>query len=138
MLRRQPRATADRRPAAWQDLELLSPGAQLDLLRPGAALLLQHVRVGLRDGVGVEQGVRRITARRAACAAYATVYDEMGNVDTLRRELARHALCQPTQRELAHGEGRRQRIAFPTCRGAGEQARSVPLWQHAFARRMRH
>src|SRR6516164_773042 len=94
--------------ASRRGLEFLYPGTQLNLLRPRAARLLQDVQVGLRDGVGVEQGVRRVTGQRAACAADATVDDEMGNVDTLRRELARHALCQPAQRELAHGEGRRQ------------------------------
>jgi len=55
----------------------------------------------------------------------------MRDVDTFRRELAGHALRQPAQRELAHGERSRLRIALHARRGAGEQDRAVRARQHA-------
>ena len=65
------------------------------------------------------------------------VDDEVGDVDALRRQLARHALRQPAQRELAHRERRRLRIALDARRGAGEQDRAVPARQHAPDRLLR-
>ncbi len=72
-------------------------------------------------------------ARRADAA----VDDDMRDMDALRRQLARHRLRQPAQRELAHGERRRLRIALHAGRGAGQEHRAVPMRQHAPHRRLR-
>ena len=74
---------------------------------------------GLSDGV------------RPARAPDAAVDHDMGDMDALRVKLARHALGEPAQRELAHRERRRLRIALHTGRRAGEHDRAVPVRQHA-------
>ena len=73
-----------------------------------------------------------------ARAADAAVDDDMGDMDALRRQFARHALRQAAQREFAHGERRRLRIALDAGRGAGEQDGAVALRQHALGRLLRH
>src|SRR5256885_12814350 len=88
--------------------ELLDPGPQLDLPSPGAAVLAVQVQVVLRDLVGVEHPVRAAFARSRIARAPGdpAVDDEVRDVDTLRRELARHALREAAQRELPHRERR--------------------------------
>ena len=61
----------------------------------------------------------------AVRAAHAAVDDEVDHVDALRAQLARRALRQAAQRELAHGEGGREREALHAGRCAGEQDRAV-------------
>ena len=68
----------------------------------------------------------------------AAVDDDMRHVDALRLQLARHALREPAQRELAHRERRRLRIALDAGGGAGEQDRAVLAGQHACGRLLRH
>src|SRR5580700_4866605 len=84
--------------------ELLHPGAQLDLPRPGAARLVRHLPVGLGDGVGIEETVRVVVRILPAGTADPAVDYEMRDMHPLRRQLARHAGRQPAQRELAHRE----------------------------------
>src|SRR2546425_6797214 len=64
------------------------------------------------------------------------VDDEMRDVDTFRRQLARHALREAAQREFAHREGRRVRVALHARRGAGEENRARAARQHAPCRRL--
>src|SRR5215468_4091396 len=90
--------------------ELFDPGPQLHFPGPGAARLLQHVPVAQRDGVGIEHGVRPVGGFGPRCAADAAVDDEMRDMNALRRQLARHALRQSAERELAHRERRGLRI----------------------------
>ncbi len=119
-------------------LELLHPRPQFHLPGPGAARLAQYVPVTQGNRIGVEHRVRpvgRLSARRAADAA---VDDEVRDMDALRRQFARHALRQPAQRELAHGERRRLGVALDAGRGAGEQDGAVPVRQHALDRLLRH
>ena len=68
---------------------------------------------------------------RPARAPDATVDHDVGDVNALRRKLARHALGQPAQRELAHRERRRLRITLHARRRAGEQDRAVLVRQHS-------
>src|SRR5438445_1222617 len=96
---------------AFSISKLLHPWPQLDPPGPGAARLLQHVPVTLRDGVGVKHGMRAIRGFGTHRAADAAVDDKMPDVNALRRQLARHALREPAQRELAHRKGRGLRIA---------------------------
>jgi len=52
----------------------------------------------------------------------------MRDVKALRRQFARHALGQPAQRELAHRERRRLRIALDAGGGAGETGWRRACW----------
>src|SRR5262249_8918525 len=81
--------------------------------------------------VGVERARGRVGRVRPARAPDPAVDHDVSDVDALRRELARHALGEAAQRELAHGEGRRLGIALDPRGGAGEQDRAVLLRQHA-------
>src|SRR5712692_5475012 len=82
--------------------EILDPGPQLDLKRPGAARLAQGFEIGLGDPVGIERAVRPLVRVRPARAAHPAVDDEMGDMDAFRPELARGALRQTAQGEFAH------------------------------------
>ena len=77
--------------------------------------------------------------RRAGRArvADAAVDDEVRHVDALRLQLARQRLRQAAQRELAHGERRRLRIALHAGRGAGEEDRALTPRHHAPRRLLR-
>src|SRR5262249_6501953 len=111
--------------------ELLHPRPQFDLPGPGAAGLMDEVHVALGDGVGIERAVGSVGGVGAVRAPDAAVDHDVSHVDALRRKLARHALGEAAQRELAHGEGRRLGIALDPRGGAGEQDRAVLLRQHA-------
>jgi hypothetical protein len=78
------------------------------------------MQIGGGDCVRVEEArrlVRWILPRRTFDAA---VDHYVRHVDALRGEFARHALREAAQREFAHGERGRLRIALHACRGAGE------------------
>ena len=98
------------------------------------------MQVGLGDGLGPEHVVLagRSGTRVAARRQDAAVDDEMGDVDVLRRQLPRHALRQPAQAELAHGEGGGVGVALDAGRGAGELDRAAAARQHAPRRRLPH
>src|SRR4029079_9512793 len=76
----------------FQSLELLDPGSQLDLPRPCVARLTRNVKVGIGDGVRVEQRVCAFGRHRSTRGPNPPVDHEVRDVDVLRRELARHAL----------------------------------------------
>src|SRR5579863_4708846 len=90
----------------------LDPRAHLYFPRPGATVLLQQAEVSLSDGVRVERTVRPVGRIGSPRAANAAVDHDVGNMDALRRKLARQALRQATQGELAHRERRRLRITL--------------------------
>src|SRR5580704_11322412 len=119
-------------------LKLLHPRPQFQFPGPGAARLLQHVPVALRDGVGIEHGSGPVGGLDTRGAADAAVDHEMRDMDALRRQFARHALRQAAQRELAHRKRRRLRIALDAGGGAGEQDRAVFRRQHSLDRLLRH
>src|SRR3546814_3430855 len=83
-------------------LELLLPGAQLDLPAPGRAMLARHLVVGFGDGVGVEQRIATIVRPRGGTNA--AVDHEVGDMQALRLKFAGQRLGQTAQAELAHGE----------------------------------
>src|SRR3954447_11695143 len=118
--------------------KLLHPGPQLQLPAPGAARLLQHVPVALRDGIGIEHRIRLLRRFRARYAPDAAIDHEMRDMDALRRQFARHALRQPAQCEFAHRERCGLRIALDAGRSAGEQDRAVLVRQHAPGRLLPH
>src|SRR5262249_15621244 len=93
-------------------LNLLRPGPHLDLPAPGAAVLSEQMHVARRDGVGVEQAVGPVRRYRPAFAADAAVDDHVADVNAGRRQLARDALREAAQRELAHRKRRRLSIAL--------------------------
>src|SRR6185295_9475964 len=83
--------------------EFLEPGPELELPGPGAAMLPVDIQVALRDLVGQQHAViAAIRGPRVLSRPDAAVDHEMRDVDVLRRQLARHALRQAAQRELAH------------------------------------
>src|ERR1017187_9158054 len=65
--------------------ELLHPRPQLDLVRPGAARLLEHGEISRGDGVGIEQRIRADSRLDTARAPDAAVDHEMRDVNALRR-----------------------------------------------------
>src|SRR5713101_2888099 len=115
-------------------LEILHPRAQLDFPGPGAAVLAVDIEIGLRYCRRLEHSVG--TARVAALVLDAPVDDEMGDMDVLRRELARHALREAAQSKLAHREGSGIDITLDARRGAGEQDRAAAAAQHLPSRRL--
>ena len=72
--------------------ERLDPRPEFELPGPGAARLAQGVQIGLGDRLGIEQRLRTVGVLDAAGAADSAVDDEMGDMDAVRRELARQAL----------------------------------------------
>src|SRR5204863_4621433 len=116
----------------------LDPGTKFELPSPRAAVLAVHVKVVPGDLVGQQHAVLAplIRARIFRRLADPAVDDEMRDVDALRRQLARHALREAAQREFAHREGRRIRVALHARRGAGEENRARAAPQHAPCRRL--
>src|SRR5712691_6156124 len=119
-MRRSMRRVRSARRQAWissqsgMALEILHPGPELDLPGPGAAVLAVDVEIGLRDRLRLEHavGAAPVGARIAARSLDAAIDDEMRDMDVLRRQLARHALGEAAQTELAHRERCRVGIAL--------------------------
>src|SRR5438128_1354495 len=80
------------------------PGTQLDLPGPGAPRLLQHRKIGRRDGVRIEQAIGAVGRLDPPRTADAAVDHEVRDMNAARRKLARETLRQAAQGELAHGE----------------------------------
>src|SRR6202030_2320332 len=87
----------------------LAVGPEIELVRPAVARLVVQRPVGLGNGAGLDQAVRRKVGHRSGGGAEASVDrlavdravdDQMGNMNILRRELARHGLCYSAQAEL--------------------------------------
>ena len=112
--------------------EAFDPGAQVDLLRPGGAVLTMEVEIDLGDRVGRKAAVRQATVviarRRLADLA---VDDDVRDMDTARAELSRHALRQRTQGKLRGCEVGEVGPA-PQGRGrARKQDRAGPVGYHS-------
>src|ERR1700730_10051262 len=112
--------------------KLLHPWPQFQLPAPGAVRLLQQAEGAEGNGVGVEQQIRPFFKFGARGAANAAIDDEMRDMNSLRRQFARHALGEPAQREFSHREGCGLRIALDAGGSAGEQDRAVLVGQHPF------
>src|SRR6476620_823071 len=118
--------------------EFLDPGSQFHFPRPRAARLLQYAPITQGNRIGIEHRVRPVGRLGANRTANAAVDDEMRDMNALRRQFARHALRQSAQREFAHRERRRLRIALDAGGCAGEQDRAMFVGQHPFCRLLRH
>src|SRR5207247_3731065 len=94
--------------------ESLHPGTKFELPRPRAAVLAVHVKVVPGDLVGQQHAVLAplIRARILRRLADPAVDDEMRDVDTFRRQPARHASREAAQREFAHRQRRPDRVAL--------------------------
>src|SRR5690348_2059277 len=75
--------------------ELLHPRPHLDLPAPRALRLAQQMHVAFRDRVGIEQARRLVGRLGPAVGPDAAIDHHVGDVNALRRELARHALREP-------------------------------------------
>src|SRR5258705_4787395 len=64
----------------------------------------------------------------------AAVDDDVRDMDPLRMQLPRHALREAAERELAHGERCRLRVALDAGRGPDERDATMLLRQHALDR----
>ena len=89
----------------------------------------------MRSGSSIEFGP--VGGFGAARIADRAVDDDVADMDALRVQFARHRLGEPSQRELAHGEGRRARVALHAGRGAGEEDGAGLPRQHAPDRLLR-
>src|SRR5690348_15659113 len=102
-------------------------------------MLAMDVEVGFRDRIGLQHAVgAALRASRIALLPDPAVDYEMRDMDVLGLQLARHALREAAQAELAHCEGRRLRIALDARRGTREQDRAVAALQHLARRGLAH
>jgi hypothetical protein len=111
--------------------EPLDPGSELHLPGPSAPRLLEHMEIVRGDSIGIEHRVGFIRSRRLARISDCTIDHEMRDVDTLRREFARHALGEAAKCEFSHRKRRRLRIPLDACGCAGEEDGTMSLRQHA-------
>ena len=82
----------------WLASEGFHPGSKLNLERPGVARLAQNVNIRLSNPVWIEHAVACVRPR---CATHSAVDHEVGNVDSLRSQLARSTLREAAQGKLA-------------------------------------
>src|SRR5580698_7244141 len=87
--------------------KLLDPRPEFHLKRPRAARLRKHIDVSLGNGIGRKKAVRTIRRRYPALAFHSTVNHEVRHMYALGAQLARHALREPPEPELARRECRR-------------------------------
>src|SRR6516162_3766139 len=85
-----------REPAKPPDSEFLHPGPEVELQSPGALRLAVEMPVAAGDGVGREPAFLGILADAA-------IDDDVGDMDALWSQLARHALGERPEAELADG-----------------------------------
>src|SRR5438270_5014233 len=111
---RKAASSGDSASSIMRVLPLLTEGADFHLERPGALRLLIELPIGRRDRGRRHQQVRiveRIGAERfQAPLPYplgvdAGIDDEMGDMDILRAEFARHRLRHSAQPEFGAGKG---------------------------------
>src|SRR5215470_6089490 len=120
-------------------LPLFAERTDFQLEGPGALWLLVELPVGFRDGCRRHQQIRIIQRVRAQRLDAPLPYpfgidpgidDEMGDVDVLRPELARHRLRDRAQAELRAGECRIADTAAQARGGAGEEDVALAARQH--------
>ena len=95
----------------------LLEGAQVEFLGPGTWMLPVQIPVVFGNRVDLERAADPALVQRAgeeaaqAIAIDQSVDDDVGDVDALRPEFARHALCQHPQTCLGGGEMGEARLA---------------------------
>src|SRR5271169_6057694 len=89
--------------ARRSSLPALAIGTDVELVRPAVARLVVYCPVGFGDGAGPDQAVRRQIGHCPGGGAEPSVDrlavdrsidNQMGDMDILWRELARHSLCE--------------------------------------------
>ena len=85
-------------------------------------MLPMKLEICLRYRVGVEAaiGTARCGALRSSRIAYAAIDHHLSDMDILWLQLARHALNESGQTQLAHGKGRGVCISFDARGSSGE------------------
>src|SRR5690554_984645 len=95
--------------------EFFHPWPKVQLMRPGAARLAVKLPIGFGNVVGVQYAVfllQRVTLGEVVAdegRVDGTVNDGMGDMNTLRPKLPRHALRECAQRKLRACKGRETR-----------------------------
>src|SRR5262249_17767342 len=96
--------------SAREWLEWLPEGTQIDLVRPGGAVLAMDLPIGFRDGLDAEQAVGTAFLQEAGRSAQqsltrdAAVDHGVRDVDALRSIFPRHALRDRAQARLGGRE----------------------------------
>src|ERR1700722_13058759 len=113
-------------------LELLLEGADFELHRPRARILMREVPVSLRNRLGLEEiaVLQRRLAPASARYIDTAVNVNPGDMDTLGAEITRERLRQPTHRELRGPERDRLRPGLDAGRRASEEHRAAPARDH--------
>ena len=90
-------------------------------------MLAVQLQIGFRDEVRVGHVV--VNSRTRPTVRTGTVFlsptdcridRHIGDVDTLRHQFSRHALCEPGLGMTCHGKGAARRVALNRCAGVGE------------------
>src|SRR5262249_44531274 len=111
-------------------LEFGGGGPEIQLLRPGAAMLAMKSEEGLRYVVGRHLGNgQRLIAR----SIDRPVHQNMSAVNSLRTHLSRHRLREGAQPELRRGESGKTNSRLDRWRGTGEED-GAPAPQHGARR----
>src|SRR5262249_22835292 len=115
-----------------QWLELLHPGPEVELQRPGASRLPVNLPVGLGDGIRFQQRILRSLARQMSVALGPDlpIDDDVRDVDALGTQLARHRLSQRAQAEFGHREVGETGAAAQRSGGAGEKDGATTGFDH--------
>src|SRR5262249_37901764 len=128
--KKSPKRRADEpisQPHRYRASELLDIGPEIQLERPHARRLQVQLIVRLRDRVGIEHCIRAALGYAAALAVALdlAVDDDVGYVDALRLEFARHALRERAQPEFAAGKVVEIRAPAQAGGRAGEEDRAA-------------
>src|SRR5260370_21241970 len=117
----------------------LAVGPKIELVRPAISRLIVQCPVGLSNGAGLDQAVRRKIGHRSGGGAEPPVDrlaidraidDQMGNMNILRSELARHGLCHRAQAELRRRKRGEAGTAANAGGGASKQDRAAAAWRY--------
>src|SRR5215831_3916645 len=139
-----PRPTAPAAAAVCRSsLPPLAVRPDIELVRPTIARLIVQRPIGFSYGVGLDQAVRRKIGHRAGRGAEQsvdglaidrTVDDQMGNMNILGCELARHGLYHRAQAELRCSKRGEARAAANAGSSASKQDRTAATRYHVTRR----
>src|SRR3989442_717341 len=113
-------------------LELLLEGSDIELLSPGARILMRHVPEALCDRSRTEHVLwlqirtKLVNERHIDCAVHVDVRD----VNAPRPQVARHHLRQAAERELGRPESRKAWEWTRSGGGTREDDGAVPFGEH--------
>src|SRR5712691_11484766 len=93
-----------------------------------------QVKVLARNRIRIEPAVRAGVLHIRVTRCNPAVDHDMRDMNILRGKLARHALRERTQRELAHGERGGLRIGLEARGGPGKQDGAAAVSEHSYRR----